>query len=415
MTETPDPLKALDGKSIAERAAGARDLSLVGEVQHLERLAVVAGTDRSPGVRLSAAAAAADILSRHRVGAAAKTLSPRKRNTLAALFRRIDPSINPGVFSVFGCLDRPAAHDAICGGLRDPRGDVRLGAAVGLLRLCTSLSVAGNAKVEKRVVALLGDSRHKPDALAEVARVCAAAGYSSAADAIRALVLPGAHGDLVAEASAILGANAAPVDGLWFSDGLDAGETNPSSPLGGALALVDEKGAMICAGGTWKATKGFPGAEVRRMYFRKVGALDAAPAFQADGRTWYGGAGPDLLCVIDSMTSPGEIDWDKQARSTAAAKGAIAEVGVHLGETSGAHRARALLLAAVGERDGAIEALGVAAGLKKVFPDTWALLGDALWATGKKKAAKGHYATFIKKARKRDFPEAYARAKSRAG
>ena len=53
--------------------------------------------------------------------------------------------------------------------------------------------------------------------------------------------------------------------------------------------------------------------------------------------------------------------------------------------------------------------------MKKAFPDTWSLLGDALWSAGKKKAAREHYRSFLKKARKRDFPTAYERAKSRAG
>ena len=67
--ETTDPVAALKSKSISDRAAGCRDLSLVGTVEHLDALADLAGSDRSPGVRLSAAAAAADILSRCRIGA----------------------------------------------------------------------------------------------------------------------------------------------------------------------------------------------------------------------------------------------------------------------------------------------------------------------------------------------------------
>ena len=72
-------------------------------------------------------------------------------------------------------------------------------------------------------------------------------------------------------------------------------------------------------------------------------------------------------------------------------------------------------MARAGDAQAAIDALSTAAGLKKVFPDTWVHLGDALWAAGKKKAAKAHYAKFIKKARKKDFESAYERAKSRAG
>jgi len=415
MTETSDPLKALDAKSIADRAAGARDLSLVGELTHLEQLAAMAGSDRSPAVRLSVAAAAADILSRHRFGPHAKGLGVKRRNTLTELFRRIDPSVNPGVFSVFGCLDRPAALEAICGGLRDPRGDVRLGAAVGLLRLCTSQAVAAKSKVERTVVALLEDDRHKPDAVAEIARVCAAAGYRSAIPLIRALCLSGAHGELAAEALTILEAGEAPLTGMWFSDGLDAGETNRTSPLGGALVFCDGRTALVLDGGRWKVDKALLSDEVRRMHFRKVGAVAAAPAFQAGDRTWYSGADSGLLCVIDGLASPGEIDWTKLGTVSAASKRGLARADEHLPDTAQGHRARALLQAQAGDLAGAIEALEKAISLKKVFPDTWGLLGDALWAAGKKKAAKGHYRTFLKKARKKDFPDRYARAQERTG
>ena len=40
--ETTDPLEALKSKAIADRAAGCRDLSLTGTVEHLEILAELA-------------------------------------------------------------------------------------------------------------------------------------------------------------------------------------------------------------------------------------------------------------------------------------------------------------------------------------------------------------------------------------
>jgi hypothetical protein len=415
MTETDDPHKALQGKSIADRAAGARDLSQVGEVKDLELLAAVAATDRSPGVRLSAAAAAADILSRHRVGEAAKKIGPKKRRRLAELFRKIDPSVNAGVFSVFGCLDTSAALEAICGGLRDPRGDIRLGAAVGLLRLCTSGAVAGKAKTERVVSSLLTDGRHKPDALAEIARICAAADYRRAFDDVRALALSGAHGELVAEALEVFELGTTPLSGLWFSDGKDAGETNPSSPMGAALALIGEKQTLVCEVGTWRVDKSFGAGPVRRMHFRRVGAAESGPAFQVDGRTWYEAGSPETLCILDALTQPGQLDWTDLPKPSAAAKKAAAEVGACLPDDSVGHRGRALLLARAGDAEAAIAELTQATDLKNVFPDTWVLLADAQWAAGNKKSAKANYATFVKKARKKDGPEAYERAKSRAG
>ena len=75
--ETTEPLAALKSKAISDRAAGCRDLALTGTVEHLEILADLAASDKSPGVRLNAAAAAADILSRCRTGEARARLSDK--------------------------------------------------------------------------------------------------------------------------------------------------------------------------------------------------------------------------------------------------------------------------------------------------------------------------------------------------
>ena len=57
-------------------------------------------------------------------------------------------------------LDRPRSLQMIQGGLRDPRADVRLAAAVGLMRLCSSVGVAEDKELEATVVGLLADTRH---------------------------------------------------------------------------------------------------------------------------------------------------------------------------------------------------------------------------------------------------------------
>ena len=123
MNETADPVTALSSKDIAERAAGCRDLALHGTVEHLELLSQVMGSDRSPGVRLSAAVAAADILSRCRIGDARTLLSDEQRDVFIAMFSKVDPALNAGVFPVLACLDRPRSFRLISGGLRDPRRD----------------------------------------------------------------------------------------------------------------------------------------------------------------------------------------------------------------------------------------------------------------------------------------------------
>jgi hypothetical protein len=301
--ETTDPVAALASKDIAERAAGCRDLSLAGTVEHLELLCHHIGMDRSPGVRLSAAVAAGDILSRCRVGDARKTLSDDQRDVYVAMFSKVDPSLNAGIFPVLACLDRPQSFQMIKGGLRDPRRDVRLGAAVGLMRLCISVSVADDTDFEESVVALLADTRHQPDAIAQIARVCAAAGFSGATEFIRHIQLSGTHAEMVMEALGVLDGGQHPLQGLWYSDGKDAGETNLDSPQGPAVAVFADSGTYLNEGKRWeKKTKW----EIsRRMFARRVGEQEPGPSFQADGRTFYAGLG----AIVDELVGADVHCW----------------------------------------------------------------------------------------------------------
>ena len=222
--ETPDPLAALQSKDISDRAAGCRDLSLMGTVENLEVLAELAASDKSPGVRLNAAAAAADILSRCRNGEARAALSDEQRDAFVSVFGRINPAVNAGVFPIMACLDHAKSRQMIFGGLRDPQADVRLGAAVGLMRLCSSVSTAGDETLEEAVTGLLADTRHQrtPSHRSRGSvrrRVHLCDGSHSLSQ------LSGTHAEMVMELG-VLDAHH-PLQGVWYSDGNDAGETNP--------------------------------------------------------------------------------------------------------------------------------------------------------------------------------------------
>ncbi len=402
--ETTDPVAALTSKDIAERAAGCRDLALMGTVEQLEQLCGLIGTDRSPGVRLSAAVAAGDILSRCRVGDARKTLSDDQRDIYIEMFSKVDPSLNAGVFPVLACLDRPKSFEMIKGGLRDPRRDVRLGAAVGLMRLCISVSVAHDAAFEEAVVALLADTRHQPDTISQIARVCAAAGFAEATEIIRHIHLSGTHAEMVMEALGVLDGGQHPLRGVWFSDGKDAGETNPESPLGPAVVVFSDLGTYIHRGKRWeKLTKW----EIsRRMFIRRVGEPEPGPSFQADGRTFYAGLGD----IVDALVG---VDVEQLGKSTKASTAALESISTMLDDSAASHRALALLAVHAGMGDVALASLESAIAGKKTPVDCWLLLGDLLWGSGKKKDAKAHYATYAKKGKKKDDPDGMERAKSR--
>ena len=399
--ETDDPVAALTSKNIADRAAACRDLSRVGTVEHIDALTARAAEDKSPGVRLNASAAVADILSRCRVGSARDKLNDDQRDVYLASFGRISPVHNGGVFPMVAVLDRPKSLTILKGGLRDPRADVRLAAAVGLMRLCISVAVAEDAALEQAVVALLDDGRHHPDAVAQICRLCAAAGYRSAIPRIRQVNLSGTHQDTVLEALGILDGAESPLRGVWFSDGRDAGESNLVSPLGTAMMAFDSSGALFHDGKRWSTAGSF--APARRMFIRRSGEADARPAFQAFGRTFYAG-----VSIHATHT-----DWAVAGRATKSAARAIAAVEPALGDTAAEHRALAHLAMGAGMKERAQQSLESAISAKKTPADCWLHLADLLWASEDRPAARLHYATYIKKAKRKDDEAGMDRAKER--
>jgi hypothetical protein len=402
--ETKDPMAAMASKEVADRAAACRDLSSMGEVTHLEALWKLVATDKSPGVRLSAAAAAADILSRCRLGAPRDALSDDQRDVLMEMFSRIDPGINAGIFPILACLDRPRSLTLICGGLRDPRGDVRLGAAVGLMRLCSTIGVVDEPSTEQTVVALLGDTRHRPDAVAQIARVCAAVGFRSGIEVIRHLHLSGTHADTIVEALGVLDGASHPLVGVWYSDGNDAGETNPKPDLGPALMVFDGRGALFHNGKNWAVETNFQ--PQRRMFIRRVGESEAGPVFQAIGRTFYAGCGESAGAIT-------KVDWSTPGRETKASVRAVEALAACLGDTAKGHRSLAIFAMNAGQIDVAQAALVSAITAKSTPVDCWLALGDLLWERDRSAAAK-QYGLYAKKAKVSADPEGMARAKTRA-
>lgn len=402
--ETADPLKALNSRSIHDRCAAARDLSQIGLPEHIGVLTQKAATDKSPAVRLVTAGAVADILSRYRREPARAELDEATRMSMLNTFRVVDPGKNAGLFPMLACLDLPIVVGRIATGLRDPRAGVRVGAAVGLLRMCTTIVHLGDAELEARVVALFSDNRLRSDALAEVARVCGACGYTSALPVLQRLDLGGAHGEFVDEMVEVLaGALERPV-GLWTSDGRDAGEIDPDPTDPPATLVVGEADAMVhTAEGGFGAPVALDRDGLRRMHFRRVGAQEPAPALQALGRTWYPADADAIGALVDAAVAVQALDWSATAPVDAGA-GAVADALIpHLGDTAAEDRGAALLLQAAGRADAARERLEAACGKKKCPPDTWFFLGEARAAAGDGDGARAAWEATIKKTRKKSL------------
>ena len=394
--ETEDPIAALDDKSIAVRAAACRDLTKMGTIEHLPRLAQSAGSDKSPAVRLGTVAAASDILSRRRLDAPEQALSAEERRGILDLFKRVDPSTNPGVFSVFATLDISAGLSRVSIGLRDPRQEVRKGAGVGLMRLCISRARQGDAELEAKVVELLPDRRMRPDAVAEVARVCMAAGYLTALPVLERLDPGGVHQDVVDEAIKQLTIAAERPEGLWVSDGRDAGEVRvePANPP--ALLVVTSEGAWMRSVDGWTAVDLSAGG-LRRMVYRRAGTQEAGPAVQGFGHTFHQADGEALPEVVDAFWPAESAAWPVGVSRSA---GATA-LATHFGEGPVQARARALVLADAGDFAGAAAELDEALGMKKAPADLRYLLGLARQAVGDVSGAAAAFEACIEKARRK--------------
>lgn len=399
--ETEDPLKALASRSIHDRCAAARDLSLVGTPDHIPPLVAKAAGDKSPAVRLVTAGAIADILSRYRRAPRRAELDDDARAALLRSFSVVDPDRNAGLFPMLACLDIPAVFTRIATGLRDPRAGVRVGAAVGLLRLCTSAARHGDAELEASVVALFSDTRLRPDALAEVARVCGACGYTTAVPVLERMDIGGAHGEFVDDVVGVLRRAGEPVVGLWASDGRDAGEIDPTPAAGPATLVAGGDVATV-----YSPSSGFaPPVAIdrdglRRMHFRRVGAAEPGPGLQALGRTWHPADEEAIGALVEAAVDVRALNWAGGASLPGA--GAIADALLpHLGETAVEDRGAALLLQAAGRAADALQRLEAASGKKKCPPDTWFFLGEARAAAGDAAGAREAWEATIKKTRKK--------------
>lgn len=405
--ETRDPVASLSASKLSERAAAGRDLSKVGTPDLIERLIDMAQRDASPAVRLTMASAAADILSRYRVGPAAAAVTPEHRRALLGTIRAVDPGVNAGLFSMLACLGVPESFAHIAVGLRDPRGGVRMGASVGLMRLCMSIQTQGDAGLERDVVALLRDRRLKPDALAEVARVCAAVGYRSARPALAELALSGVHGEAVATALDVLASTTTPLCGAWLSDGLDAGEVNPEGVRPAVLWAFDATGVVEATAEGWRQLPGLTPSGARRMFIRRVGEPEAGPAVQIGGRTLYSANETDTLEAIDLASRADTLRGDALTPADMVAPEALiacAALLPGLEESGPALRARGLLLARAGRWQEAAEALEQATNAKRAPADTWFLLGELLLALGRAEEARPCWETFLRKEKRKKAP-----------
>lgn len=432
-----EALTLLQRRSVHDRAEGARRLGAHGGPQHLALLLDVARTDPSPAVRLCAAGSAGDVLGRHRLGSSRAAVSDALRQRVLDVFKGVDPGVNPGLFGTLGALGDVRALDRIFVGLRDPRHDVRKGAVVGLKRHVLSAQCQGDAVLEARVVELLDDPRLRPDALADLARVVASAGWRTAAPRLEALAAREDQvGQAAAQGLATLDALWAPdmVQGAWACDGRDAGEElaevfrddqgpRPERPPP-TWWLVGHTGELLelPAGDPSRLRGGslqWVGADVivawagqapERLPFRPlvvlVGPDRESQAIQVGERTFTRGDPAAVGGLAEELASSAASDPVLAATT-------LSVLEPSLPENARGLRVATLLKVAAGRPLEAVDGVRAALeGRKKPAADLWFVLGEALSATGDEAGALAAYADYLERAPKGPFA---ARARRRLG
>lgn len=387
MPETKDPLQSLGAKDIPERAAAARDLSRVGLPAHIDALIATAISDKSPGVRLAAAGAAADILSRHRLPPRRDLVSEEARAAWLRAVASVDPVVNPGLFGICGCLGTEAAFKRILQGLRDPRQDVRAGASVGLWRTIASGGASLMPGLEAAVVATLSDGRIRAESRVEIARLCADAGYLSALEPARELSALCARKTAELAEATVLRLEALPQPaGVWVRTGLDPVAVDEGCKGDDVMLVLGVGDAIVVT--PRGAARGPLAAGWRILSIRENTREAVEPVLQLGADSWWPAAGDDVCRLGDRLLHQGKAEL-------------LLAVVEALGTSAAALRVRGAALLAVGRAEEAALALEAAVAGKKVPADAWWFLAEALTATSRAGEARPHLEKFVAKAAKR--------------
>ena len=388
MAETKDPLAALGAKDIPTRAASARDLALAGGPDVIDRLLTVAIRDTSPGVRLAAAGAAADILSRLRLPLVFPSVPAEDRSRWLAIVTAADPGVNTGLFAVCGMLGTAEGFARVLAGLRDPRQDVRAGACVGLGRAVMTGAVNGDAEMEARVVATLTDLRIRIETRVEIARICVDAGYGSALPGARTLPDQTTRRTREVAEDLVRRMEALPdIAGLWIDRGLDVGAVGGKERGASACILLSGSDAIF-VGETGHVSRRAPDGPIRMLRAKAGDKEVPGPVLQIGLLSFWPAEGEDLCVVADRLIAAGRFDL-------------LAACDEMIGVSSAGLRVRGAAFLAQGRLDDAVLALEASVAGKKVPIDASWFLADALHRLGRGGEAVPHLERYVARAPKR--------------
>ena len=376
--ETKDPIESLESANVAIRAAAIRDLEKYGTFEDVPLLMGFAKNDQSIAIRLMAADAVSDILSRRRLH---NPLSNEEYELVRTLCGEISPRRNHSIFLVYASMGQQSGLDFILAGLRNTEAEVRLGAAVGLQRYVVSYVTLQDTVSEEKIVATLKDPAIKADALAHVSQVCAAVGYRSALPLLRRIDIAGKHGETITLAQERLRTLHRRPYGLWVSDGRDAGEFSVRATQKSMLCAIGRSGVSILQGDEWVEEGSIFELPHRQLWFRRIGQSKSDAALQFSNRTWYRCASKKGMEILKTYCVLGPYN----------------PAYLHLAEAlqlmfpdwkSKDHRDLGLMYLRAHAFDLAIECFDLSLNSKRTPLDVWIYKGDALRALGLVEEAK---------------------------
>ena len=376
--ETKNPIESLESASVAIRAAGIRDLEKFGTFDDVPLLMNYAKNDQSIAIRLMAADAVSDILSRRRLS---QPLSDEEYENIRMMCGEISPRRNHSIFLVYASLGKQPGLDFILAGLRNTEAEVRLGAAVGLQRFAVSYVTLNDTVSEEKIVGSLKDPVMKADALAHVSQVCAAVGYRSALPWLRRIDITGKHGETITQAQERLRVLHRRPFGLWVSDGRDAGEFSIRATQKSMLCAIGRSGVSVLQGDDWVEEGSIFELSHRQLWFRRIGQAKSDAALQFSNRTWYRCSSKKGMEILKTYCIMGPYN----------------PAYLHLAEAlqlmfpdwkSKDHRDLGLMYLRAHAFDLAIECFDLSMNSKRTPLDVWIYKGDALKALGLLEDAK---------------------------
>ncbi len=395
MPSDDNPRDALTSKDVALRAAAVRAVGATGSWADVATLMELAMGDKSPSVRLYAAASAASVVFRVRGG---KGLPRGGESQVLDVLRAFNPQHNPALLMVVGALGTDKARTRLGRLLRDPHSDVRLAAAAAVRRGAQSALAIGDAKLEAEALGWLQSGKLPPDAVLELVRLAGEVGWSSWASALRQVMGGGgAVAEAAQEAQQRLAARSTPGawEGLWLDAG---GDVADEAARGGEgwLLLADgvahdgEVPHAVVADGSTAEVEGL--GKGRLLWARPVKAEADMAVLQTEQGTFVRSEGKALAKVVEERIAalgaypPG---CSVLARSLEEVEGVIAP------------RARALALWKAGQGEAAAEALDKLLAAKKPKADLFWHRANVALSLGCLDDAREHAQRYLDKAAKK--------------